>query len=144
MLMLPISDHLFLQLAELRGHGLQTDSGLLELLVGCSNQVAAPVRRQTSVIQLTERNKKVENEHLQQSDASSHFVLRFLIFILRVKLMAYLGIVGLLYLILVHFDLQFVLVTHLHQRLRQLAFKVLLVPVIQLHHTRLMAPLCLP
>lgn len=133
MLMLSISDHLFLQLAELRGHGLQTDSGLLELLVGCSNQVAAPVRRQTSVIQLTERNKKVENEHLQQSDPSSH-----------AKLMAYLGIVGLLYLILVHFDLQFVLVTHLHQRLRQLAFKVLLVPVIQLHHTRLMAPLCLP
>lgn len=133
MLMLSISDHLFLQLAELRGHGLQTDSGLLELLVGCSNQVAAPVRRQTSVIQLTERNKKVENEHLQQSDASSH-----------AKLMVYLGIVGLLYLILVHFDLQFVLVTHLHQRLRQLAFKVLLVPVIQLHHTRLMAPLCLP
>lgn len=39
-----IPDHLFLQLAELSGHGLQADSCLLELLVRRSNQVAAPVR----------------------------------------------------------------------------------------------------
>lgn len=58
--------------------------------------------------------------------------------------MAYLAIVGLLNLILVHFDLQFVLVTHLHQRLSQLAFKVLLVAIVQLNHTRLMTSLCLP
>ncbi len=58
--------------------------------------------------------------------------------------MIYLGVVGLLNLILVHFDLQFVLVTHFHQRLRQLAFKVLLVAIVQLDHSRLMAPLYLP
>lgn len=56
-----VPDHLFLQLAELRGHGLQAYSCLLELLVCCSNQVAAPVRRLTSIFQLMERNK-VENE----------------------------------------------------------------------------------
>ena len=55
--------------------------------------------------------------------------------------MVYLGVVGLLKLLLVHFDLHVMLVAHLHQRLRQLAFKVLLVARIQLDHTRLVAPL---
>ena len=58
--------------------------------------------------------------------------------------MVYLGIVGLLNLIFVHFDLQFVLATHVHQRLGQLAFKVLLVAIVQLNHTGLMTPLYLP
>lgn len=58
--------------------------------------------------------------------------------------MVYLGIVGLLNLILVHLDLQFVLATHLYQRLRQLAFKILLVPIVQFNHARLMTTLCLP
>lgn len=58
--------------------------------------------------------------------------------------MVYLGIVGLLNVILVHFDLHLMLVAHLHQRLRQLAFKILLVAIVQLHHTRLMTPFCLP
>lgn len=58
--------------------------------------------------------------------------------------MVYLAIVGFLNLLLVHFDLQFMLVAHLHQCFGQLAFKILLVAIVQLHHTRLMAPLCLP
>lgn len=57
-----ISDHLFLQLAELSIHGLQADSCLLELLMCCSDQMAAPVRRLTGVFQLKERNNKVEHE----------------------------------------------------------------------------------
>lgn len=36
------------------------------------------------------------------------------------------------------------LAAHLHQRLRQLALKLLLVAVVQLDHARLMAPLHLP
>lgn len=59
-------------------------------------------------------------------------------------LLTNLGVERLLDLLLVHFDLQFVLVAHLHQRLRQFALKVLLVPVVQLNHTRLVAPLYLP
>lgn len=67
-----------------------------------------------------------------------------LYFLNIISLTVYLGIVGLLNLILVHFDLQLMLVAHLHQRLCQFAFKLLLVAIVQLNHTRLMAPLHLP
>lgn len=56
-----ISDHLFLQLAELSRCGLQADSSLLELLMCCSHQVAVPVRRLTRTFQLTERHKIEED-----------------------------------------------------------------------------------
>lgn len=68
-------------------------------------------------------------------------VLRFISII---SLTVYLGIVGLLNLILVHFDLQLMLVAHLYQRLCQLALKLLLVAIVQLNHARLVAPLHLP
>lgn len=58
--------------------------------------------------------------------------------------MVYLSIVGLLNLILVHLNLQFMLATHLSQSLRQLALIVLLVTVVQFNHTRFMASFCLP
>lgn len=58
--------------------------------------------------------------------------------------MLYLGVVGLLKLILVHLDLQLMLVTHLHQSLSQLALKVFLVAAVQFYHSRLMAPFDLP
>lgn len=48
-----VSFHLFLQLAQLCRSGLQADAGLLQLLMRCSNQVAAPVGRLTSIFQLT-------------------------------------------------------------------------------------------
>lgn len=51
--------HLLLQLTELRGRGLQTDSYLLQLLVCRSHQVAAPVRRLTSVFQL-KKNQEIQ------------------------------------------------------------------------------------
>ena len=56
----------------------------------------------------------------------------------------YLRVVGLLQLILVHLDLELVLRPHLHQRLRQLALKVLLEAVVHLHHAGLVASLGLP
>lgn len=56
----------------------------------------------------------------------------------------YLGVIRLLDLILVHLDLQLVLVPHLHQCLRQLALKILLVATVQLNHARLVAPLHFP
>ena len=58
--------------------------------------------------------------------------------------MVYLGVVGLLNLIFVHFDLQFVLTTHVRQRIGQLAFKILLAATVHLNHARLVTPLCLP
>lgn len=60
------------------------------------------------------------------------------------KAEVYLGVVGLLKLILVHLDLQLMLVAHLHQSLCQLALKVLLVAVVQFHHAGLVAPFDLP
>lgn len=58
--------------------------------------------------------------------------------------MVYLGVVGLLDLILVHFNLQLMLVAHIRQCLGQFAFKLLLVAIIQFNHAGLMTPLCLP
>lgn len=52
-----LSSHLFLQLAQLCGRGLQPDARLLQLLVRSSNQVAAPVGRLTSIFQLTGGNQ---------------------------------------------------------------------------------------
>ena len=56
----------------------------------------------------------------------------------------YLGVVGLLQLVLVHLDLELVLGPHLRQGVRQLALKVLLEPVVHLHHAGLVPPLRLP
>lgn len=58
--------------------------------------------------------------------------------------MVYLGVVGLLDLILVHFNLQLMLVAHIRQCLGQFAFKLLLVAIIQFNHAGLMTPLYLP
>lgn len=48
----PVGTDLFLQLAELGGRGLQADPGLLQLLVGGADQVAASVRGLTGALQL--------------------------------------------------------------------------------------------
>lgn len=44
--------HRLLQLAELSGHALQSHARLLKLLMGSAHQVAVPVRRLASVLQL--------------------------------------------------------------------------------------------
>lgn len=71
--------HLFLQLAELSGHGLQADPGLLELLMRGSHQVAAPVCRLTGVFQLTvEIVVIIQHLHLTECKESiSYFLYNF-------------------------------------------------------------------
>ena len=64
--------YLFLQLAELAGHGLQADACLLELLVGRPHQVAAPIRRLARVLQLTGRHTHHREGAIHHREGATH------------------------------------------------------------------------